>query len=124
MCATASRPPGPTPRPREADLPATRTRVTVVAEVARNYFELRGAQARLAVARQNAAAQRETLRLTQVRFEVGDGDPVDVDSAKARLSATEATIPELVAEEKRAPLAAGGADWASVRARWTPSLWP
>ncbi len=62
--------------------------VTVAAEVARNYFELRGAQSRLAVAQLNAAAQRETLRLTEVRFNVGNGDPVDVDSARARLSAT------------------------------------
>jgi multidrug efflux system outer membrane protein len=74
-------------------------RVTVAAEVARNYFELRGAQARLAVARENLGAQRDTLRLTQVRFQVGNGDPVDVDSAQARLSATEATIPQLVAQE-------------------------
>jgi multidrug efflux system outer membrane protein len=76
--------------------------VTVMAEVARNYFELRGAQARLAVARQNAAAQNETLRLTQVQFQVGQGDPVDVDSARARLNATEATIPNLTAAESRA----------------------
>jgi multidrug efflux system outer membrane protein len=78
------------------------SRVTVAAEVARNYFELRGAQARLAVARQNADTQKETLRLTQVRFQVGNGDPQDVDSAQARLSATEATIPDLAAQESRA----------------------
>jgi multidrug efflux system outer membrane protein len=77
-------------------------RVTVAAEVARNYFELRGAQARLAVARENADTQRETLRLTQVRSQVGRGDPIDVQSAKARLSATEAEIPALVAQEARA----------------------
>jgi multidrug efflux system outer membrane protein len=85
-----------------ADADARDARVTVAAEVARNYFALRGAQARLAVARQNAGTQNETLRLTQVRFQVGNGDPVDVDSAKARLSATEATIPQLVTEEARA----------------------
>ena len=85
-----------------ADADARAARLTVMAEVARNYFELRGAQARLSVARENAGTQQETLRLTQVRFEVGKGDPVDVDSAKARLSATEATIPDLTAEEARA----------------------
>jgi multidrug efflux system outer membrane protein len=85
-----------------ADADAQAARLTVMAEVARNYFELRGAQARLAVARENAGTQQETLRLTQVRFEVGRGDPVDVDSAKARLHATEATIPELTAQEARA----------------------
>ncbi|HEY4030575.1 MAG TPA: TolC family protein [Caulobacteraceae bacterium] len=80
-----------------ADVAAAK--VSVMAEVARTYFELRGAQARLAVARQNADSQKETVRLTQVRFEVGRGDPVDVQSAKARLSATEATIPDLEAQE-------------------------
>jgi multidrug efflux system outer membrane protein len=85
-----------------AEADARDAQVTVAAEVARNYFELRGAQARRAVAEQNAGTQKETLRLTQVRFQVGNGDPVDVDSARARLSATEANIPALVAQEARA----------------------
>jgi multidrug efflux system outer membrane protein len=75
-------------------------RVTVSAEVARNYLELRGAQARRAVAEENASTQRETLRLTQVRMQIGPGDPVDVESAKARLSATEATLPALRTSEE------------------------
>jgi len=45
--------------------------VTVAAEVARNYLELRGAQARLKVAQRNLETQRETLRLTKVRFDAG-----------------------------------------------------
>jgi outer membrane protein, multidrug efflux system len=77
-------------------------RISVAAEVARNYFELRGAQARQAVARANAQTQRETLRLTKVRSGIGYEDPVDVQSAQARLSATEALIPPLIAEEKHA----------------------
>jgi multidrug efflux system outer membrane protein len=81
-----------------ADADARAARVSVAAEVARTYFELRGAQARLKVAVENAASQRETVRLTQVRFTVGQGDPGDVDSARARLSATEAAIPDLTAQ--------------------------
>jgi len=77
-------------------------KVTVVAEVARNYLELRGAQARRVVAEANADTQRETLRLTSVRRGIGYGDPVDVESAKARLAATEASIPPLITDEKRA----------------------
>jgi multidrug efflux system outer membrane protein len=69
--------------------------VTVAAEVARNYFILRGAQARQAVAQENARAQAETLRLTEVRLNIGQGDPVDVQSARARLESTLATIPAL-----------------------------
>ena len=42
-------------------------RVSVAAEVARNYFELRGLQQQLAVADRSLMNQRETLRLTEVR---------------------------------------------------------
>ena len=55
-------------RPDTADLAATvATRqdvlVTLISEVARNYFELRGAQNQLAVARGNVENERETLDL-------------------------------------------------------------
>jgi multidrug efflux system outer membrane protein len=76
--------------------------VTVAAEVARNYLELRGAQARLKVANRNLDTQRETVRLTKVRFDAGAGSPIDVASAQARLNATEAAIPVLITAEKRA----------------------
>ena len=75
--------------------------VTVAAEVARNYFELRGTQRRIAVARDNLLNQREALRLTQVRYEAGRVTELDPDSAQARLKATEATLPSLQAAEKR-----------------------
>jgi multidrug efflux system outer membrane protein len=78
------------------------TQVSVAAEVARNYFELRGSQRRLAVARENIANQREALRLTQIRYEAGRVTELDVDSALSRLKATEATVPLLEAAEKRA----------------------
>ncbi|WP_312163270.1 efflux transporter outer membrane subunit [Phenylobacterium sp.] len=76
--------------------------VTVAAETARNYFELRGAQARLDVARRNLETQRETVRITQARFDVGGADPIDIESATARMKATEATIPALIAAERAA----------------------
>jgi len=76
--------------------------VLVAAEVARNYLELRGAQKRLAVARENLDYQRESYELTQVRLELGRGSQLDVSSAAARLAATEATIPPLVAAEAAA----------------------
>jgi multidrug efflux system outer membrane protein len=76
------------------------TRVIVAAEVARNYFELRGTQRRLAVAHDNMDNQREALRLTQVRYEAGRVTELDVDSALARLKTTEATLPVLEAQER------------------------
>jgi multidrug efflux system outer membrane protein len=73
--------------------------VLVAAEVARNYVELRGAQKRLRVARENLGLQQETLDLTRVRLELGRGTDLDVASAAARLAGTEATIPPLAAAE-------------------------
>jgi len=90
-----------------ADLDAERAnyqdaQVTVAAEVARNYFELRGAQKRLAVARENLATEHQTLELTQLLDETGRGSELDVQRSRARLKATEATIPPLTAAEKQA----------------------
>jgi multidrug efflux system outer membrane protein len=68
-------------------------RVSVAAEVARNYFELRGLQQRLAVAQRSLANQQETLRLTQVRRDAGIGEEQDVASAGARVAAIDAGIP-------------------------------
>lgn len=76
--------------------------VSVAAEVARNYFELRGAQRQLAVAQRNLDNQRETLRLTKVRYELGRSAELDVASAQARLSATAAGLAPLAAAERRA----------------------
>ena len=76
--------------------------VTVAAEVARNYFLLRGAQTRLDVAHRNLGSQQQSEGLTQLRYEAGRGDQLDVERARARLMATEATIPPLEAAEKQA----------------------
>jgi multidrug efflux system outer membrane protein len=76
--------------------------VTVAAEVARNYFELRGAQKRLSVARENLESERQTLELTKLLDEVGRGSELDIQRSRARLKATEAVIPPLEAAEKQA----------------------
>jgi outer membrane protein, multidrug efflux system len=70
-------------------------RVIVVAEVARNYFEVRGLQQQLAVAERSLTNQRETLRLAQVRRDAGFGEEQDVASAAARVAAIEASFPPL-----------------------------
>jgi multidrug efflux system outer membrane protein len=76
--------------------------VSAVAEMARNYFQLRGAQWRLAVAERSLTNQRETLRLTQLRRDEGVGEEQDVASAAARVAAIESTIPSLEADVARA----------------------
>ena len=70
-------------------------RVSVAAEVARNYFELRGLQQQFAVAERSLVNQQETLRLTTVRRDLGVGEEQDVASAAARVAAIEASLPPL-----------------------------
>ncbi|KRG64308.1 RND transporter [Stenotrophomonas terrae] len=87
-----------------ADLGAERdsladAQVMVAAEVARNYFELRGSQKRIAVARDTLVNLHETQRLTEARFELGAGSELDVQSSRARLKAIEADIPLLEVAE-------------------------
>ncbi len=69
--------------------------VTLVAEVARNYIEVRGLQAQIGIARQNLDAQRKTLELTQARFQAGRAAELDVVRAQAQVSATSSQIPVL-----------------------------
>jgi outer membrane protein, multidrug efflux system len=75
--------------------------VSVTAEVARTYFELRGQQTQLAVAQRNVDNQRETLQLTQARLEAGRSTELDTSRAQAQLSATLATIGPLQAAVAR-----------------------
>ncbi|HEV7768399.1 MAG TPA: efflux transporter outer membrane subunit [Thermoanaerobaculia bacterium] len=70
-------------------------RVIVAAEVARNYFELRGLQQQLSVAERSLVNQRETLRLTQLRRDAGVGEELDVARAAAQLAGIEASIPPI-----------------------------
>src|SRR5213080_1909985 len=67
--------------------------VSFTAELARAYFELRGAQEQLLVARQNAENQRRTFDLTRERLEAGRGSSFDTERAQAQLSSTLASIP-------------------------------
>lgn len=71
--------------------------VSIASEVARSYFELRGFQEQLAVARRNAENQRSTLELTQARLDAGSGTEFDTSRAAAQLHTTLARIPGLQA---------------------------
>ncbi len=72
--------------------------VSVIAEVVGTYFELRGEQARLEVARRNVVNQQETLRLTQAQLDAGQATELDTSRAQAQLSTTLATIDPLEAQ--------------------------
>src|SRR3546814_11650285 len=106
-----------------ADLEAAQ--VAIVGEVARTYFDLRGLQERLRVARENADNQRETLRLVDARLDAGRGTGFDTARARAQLETTSARIPALEAqvafdmhrsEERRV----GKECVSTCRSRWSP----
>lgn len=67
--------------------------VSLLAEVGRNYIQLRSQQQRLALTEKNLAAQQETLALVRVRFDSGLTTDLDVARAEALVSSTRAQIP-------------------------------
>jgi len=75
--------------------------VVVLAEVARTYFELRGQQSQLDVARRNVQNQQATLNLVSARLDAGRGTELDTSRAQAQLSSTLATIGPLEAAVAR-----------------------
>jgi multidrug efflux system outer membrane protein len=84
----------------EADLESTQaslhdTQVSLAAEVALNYVELRAFQTRLGIARDNLASQAETLQLTDWRAQAGLVSSQDVEQARTNYEQTRAQIPSL-----------------------------
>jgi outer membrane protein, multidrug efflux system len=76
--------------------------LSLLAEVARNYVELRGAQQRLAIAHRDLELQEQALDLTRARLQGGVATELDVTRAAALLSGMQAAIPPLVAAERAA----------------------
>ncbi|MCW6513077.1 efflux transporter outer membrane subunit [Lichenifustis flavocetrariae] len=71
------------------------TLLTLVADVARYYVDARGYQARIALARQSAASQRQTVALTEKQFAAGVSTGADLAKARALALSTEANVPAL-----------------------------
>lgn len=71
------------------------TRVSLVAEVARNYVELRATQQRLNIAQSNLASQTETLQITEWRYQAGLTTALDVEQARTTREQTRASLPDL-----------------------------
>jgi outer membrane protein, multidrug efflux system len=75
--------------------------VTLLAEVARNYTDLRAAQRQADIARANLKAQQETMELTRVRFEAGLVSNLDVARAEAQVQTTASQIPQFEITERQ-----------------------
>lgn len=69
--------------------------VSLFAEVARSYIDLRTNQARLRYAEKNVRSQQTSLGLTQDMLNEGATSQLDVAQAKSNLNTSEAAIPRL-----------------------------
>jgi NodT family efflux transporter outer membrane factor (OMF) lipoprotein len=84
----------------EADLQASKedfrdVLVSLLAEVALNYVEVRTFQMRLSISRANLDAQQETYHIAQWRFQAGLTTQLDVEQARYNLEQTHSQIPTL-----------------------------
>ncbi|MEW6131929.1 MAG: efflux transporter outer membrane subunit [Pseudomonadota bacterium] len=84
----------------EADLQSSEAglhdvQVSLAAEIALNYVELRAYQLRLRIARDNLASQAETLQLTDWRAQAGLVSSQDVEQARTNYEQTRAQMPNL-----------------------------
>jgi NodT family efflux transporter outer membrane factor (OMF) lipoprotein len=73
--------------------------VSMIAELARDYVNLRGVQDTLRITRENLATARETAKLTRTRSQGGLTTDLDVASAEAQVAQTESELPPLEQQE-------------------------
>lgn len=71
--------------------------VSIAAEVALAYIQLRGQQAQLAIARSNLDSQKETLQITDWRAQAGLITSLEVEQARTATEQTSAQLPTLEA---------------------------
>jgi NodT family efflux transporter outer membrane factor (OMF) lipoprotein len=73
--------------------------VSTMAELARDYIQLRGTQKEIAITKENLASSREILQWTKIRAERGLTSQLDVENAAAQVEAVRATLPTLEDQE-------------------------
>ncbi len=69
--------------------------VSVTAEVALNYIQLRGYQQEIVIAQSNLKAQKHTAEITQKLLNVGFASALDIANADSAVATTESQIPVL-----------------------------
>lgn len=70
------------------------TSLTLIAEIARVYIEMRGYQKQSEIAKTNLEIQQETLILVKQLFEAGESPKLDLERAEGLVNTTKASIPE------------------------------
>ena len=71
--------------------------ISLSAEIASSYINLRELQQELAVVKKNAASQEAVLKITEVRYNTGLVSKLDVAQAKSVFYSTKASIPQIEA---------------------------
>ena len=70
-------------------------RVGLLAEMARNYFEMRNYERQIDLTKQNLEIQKKTLELIKAQMQETKASDLDVQRASAQVSTTESLIPTL-----------------------------
>jgi NodT family efflux transporter outer membrane factor (OMF) lipoprotein len=75
-------------------------RVTLMAEVAATYIQLRSSQQRIDIARRNLESQRQTWIIARDKFDAGLGNEAEAAQLLAQLRLSETAIPSLLSAEQ------------------------
>ena len=81
--------------------------VVLLAEVARNYVDVRALERRLEITHENLVSQRDSVALTEDRFRTGLASELDVRQARSLLATTEAEVPALESQREQVVHALG-----------------
>jgi NodT family efflux transporter outer membrane factor (OMF) lipoprotein len=71
--------------------------ITVIAEVARNYLDIRGLQMQLEIAKNDVTTAQKTVDLLATRFDRGLSNELDLTLAKRQLATQQAMLPQITA---------------------------
>lgn len=80
------------------------TRLSLAAEVAREYLDYRRLQRQVSLTQETLTSQREGLRLTRTRFDAGIATDLDVAQAESLALSTQAQLPGLEQQARAALL--------------------
>lgn len=83
------------------------TQVSLCAEVALDYVQLRGYQRQIAIARANLEAQERTAEITRKRWRAGFASALDVANAEANVFSTQSAIPVFESQARQSVYALG-----------------
>ena len=76
----------------------------MLAETAATYVEMRTAEERLRLVRENVKIQKSSLGIAEARFKGGETSDLDVEQAKINVANTEAMVPELEKRRRHAQI--------------------